>query len=66
MIHAAMNGSTNVLSYLLNLGADPDRGDNSANTPLHYACAYGWYFCAKLLLEAGANANVANDWKVNV
>ncbi|XP_041358942.1 poly [ADP-ribose] polymerase tankyrase-like [Gigantopelta aegis] len=63
VIHAAMNGSSNVLSYLLNIGADPHRGDNSTNTPLHYASAYGWYFCVKLLLEAGANANVANDWK---
>jgi ankyrin repeat protein len=34
------------------------------NTVLHYAAAYGWYFCLTLLLDSKANPNVANDWKV--
>ena len=33
------------------------------NTVVHYAAAYGWYFTLKLLLDSGANPNVANDWK---
>ena len=37
--------------------------DSSLNTALHYAIAYGWYFCVKLLIEAGANANCVNSWQ---
>ena len=33
------------------------------NTALHYSIAYGWYFCVRLLLEAGANANAVNSWQ---
>ena len=33
------------------------------NTAVHYAAAYGWYFTLQLLLDAGANPNVPNDWK---
>lgn len=31
---------------------------------VHYAAAYGWYFCLNLLLEAGADPNLYNDWKL--
>ena len=34
------------------------------NTAIHYAAAYGWYFCLKLLLDAKADPNIPNDWKV--
>ncbi|CAB4067234.1 unnamed protein product [Lepeophtheirus salmonis] len=54
LTHAVMNGAANVASYLLKLGADSDRKDSSGNSNLHYACAYGWYHCAVLLLETGA------------
>ena len=37
----------------------------TGNSALHYACAYGWYFCVKLLLEAGAKPDPSNDWKVS-
>ena len=63
-MHAVMNGHTHIASYLLNLGANPNQADTSGNTCVHYAVAYGWYFCIKLLIEAGADANVPNDWKV--
>ena len=59
-----LNGHAHVVSYLQREGASPDSDDSSENTCLHYAAAYGWYFCLKLLLEAGANCNVSNDWKV--
>ena len=36
----------------------------AGNSALHYACAYGWYFCVKLLLEPGAEPDPPNDWKV--
>lgn len=67
MTHAVINGSTNVASYLLYLGADPNRVDSSNNSVVHYAAAYGWYFCLKLLIkDAGAKPDEANDWQVNV
>ena len=59
-----MNGNAHVASYLLSLGANPDHADNSGNTCVHYAAAYGWYFCLKVLLDAGAQPNTPNDWKV--
>ncbi len=64
LIHAVMNGHAHVASYLLSLGADPNVSDSSGNTAIHYAAAYGWYFCLKLLLDAGADPNKPNDWKV--
>ena len=66
LIHAVLNGHAHVVSYLLSEGANPNAVDSSGNTCLHYAAAYGWYFCLKLLLHVGANPNVSNDWKVNV
>ena len=33
-------------------------------TPLHYAAAYGWLDIIDLLLDAGADVNAANSWKV--
>lgn len=66
LTHAVMNGNTNVASYLLYLGADPNHADSSGNTLVHYAAAYGWYHCLKLLVkDAGANVSIENDWKVN-
>ncbi|BFZ11859.1 hypothetical protein BsWGS_14898 [Bradybaena similaris] len=64
LTHAIINGSTNVASYLLYLGADPNRVDSSNNTLVHYAAAYGWYFCLKLLIkDAGAKPDEPNDWQ---
>lgn len=44
------------LRTLLSLGADPNRGDGRA---LHAAATRGCYPCAKLMLEAGADATRA-------
>ncbi len=63
-MHAAMNGQAHVLSYLLNIGVDPNLVDSSGNAALHYAVAYGWYFCAKQLLDFGVDVNAANEWRV--
>lgn len=62
--HSIINGHAHVLSYLLKSGADPNDTDSSGNSLLHYAVAYGWWFCIKLLLDAGVSINVSNDWKV--
>ena len=63
---AAQNGHYKVMAYLLRIGVNPNAQDSSLNTPIHYASAYGWYHCVQLLLEAGANPSVANNWKVNL
>ncbi|KAL8622950.1 hypothetical protein ACOMHN_027071 [Nucella lapillus] len=64
LTHAVINGNTNVASYLLYLGADPNRRDSSGNSLVHYAAAYGWFHCLKLLIkDAGATYDVDNDWK---
>jgi ankyrin repeat protein/predicted DNA-binding WGR domain protein len=63
-IHASMCGHSRTLSYLLHLGANPNVCDSSSNSCLHYACAYGWFYCIKVLLDAGALVNVVNDWKL--
>lgn len=64
LVHAAMSGHGHVVSYLLSIGSHPNIPDSSGNTALHYAAGYGWYFCVKVLLEGGADANAANEWKV--
>ncbi|XP_013787560.2 serine/threonine-protein phosphatase 6 regulatory ankyrin repeat subunit B-like, partial [Limulus polyphemus] len=65
LTHAIINGHAHVASYLLRIGADPNTKDSSGNTLVHYAAAYGWYFCLKLLVvEAKADPNLPNDWKL--
>ena len=49
---------------LLKHGANFDDPDSSKNYPIHYAAAYGWIECIDLLIQAGANINAANDWKM--
>lgn len=63
MTYAVMNGAAHVASFFLSLGIDADKADSSGNTYLHYACAYGWFFCVKILIDAGAKLNVANEWR---
>lgn len=65
LTHAAMNGNTHLVSLFLSLGADPNHVDSSGNSVVHYAAAYGWFFCLKLLVaNGGANPNIASDWKM--
>lgn len=64
LTHAIMNGAADIASFLLSLGADPNRSDTSGNSNMHYACAYGWHFCTKVLIEAGAELNACNEWKL--
>ena len=63
-IHASMCGSAHILSYLLRQGTNANAFDSSGNTCIHYACAYGFYFCVSILIEAGAECNPFNDWKL--
>ena len=64
LIHAVRDGNAHMVSYLLSKGANPNTVDSSGDSAVHYAAAYGWYFCLKALLDAGANPDPPNDWKV--
>lgn len=50
---------------MLRKGVTPNFKDSSENTALHYATAYGWLNIVKLLIEAGANPNIENEWKTS-
>ena len=63
LTHAVINGAANVSSYLLSKGADPNKLDSSSNSNLHYAAAYGWWFCLKVLIDAGAVLDALNSWR---
>ena len=60
-----MNGKVDMASYLLQHGAEWDLADSSGNTPLIYACAYGFRECIDLLILAGSDVNLANSWKLS-
>ena len=40
-----------------------NEGDSSNNSPLHYACAYGYYEIVELLMKAQVDINSYNSWK---
>ena len=62
---ASINGHVPIAAFLLRKGCDPNAKDSSGNSPLHYAAGYGWWFMLRLLLSAGTDPNVLNDWKVS-
>ena len=65
LLLAAKNGNLAIASFLLTQGAAYDDPDSSNNTPLHYACAYGYPDMIDLLLTAGADPNSSNSWKLS-
>lgn len=65
LMYAVKNGHSAVAAYLLRIGVNPCSVDTSGNTPIHYAAAYGWLHCLKMLIKAGADPNAANQWKVS-
>lgn len=64
-MYAVKNGHSPVGAYLLRIGVNPCAADTSGNTPIHYAAAYGWLHCLKMLIKAGADPNAANQWKAS-
>ena len=62
-MYAVKNGHSPVAAHLLRVGVNPCAVDTSGNTPAHYAAAYGWLHCLKMLIKAGADPNAANQWK---
>ncbi|KAL1414793.1 hypothetical protein MTO96_007255 [Rhipicephalus appendiculatus] len=64
LTHAVLNGQTAVCAKLLRLGSNPNRADVGGNSLVHYAAAYGWLSCLRLLVEAGAVPHKLNSSKV--
>jgi hypothetical protein len=57
---AATQGHPNVLRFLLDKGANPNRGDTSDGmSPCLAACTWRQVECVRVLLEEGANPNLA-------
>jgi ankyrin repeat protein len=58
---AANEGRIEILTYLLDTGADITVGDNENTTPFHHAAIGGQIEAAKLLLSRGANLEEKDD-----
>ncbi|KAI8980143.1 ankyrin repeat-containing domain protein, partial [Trametes punicea] len=54
-------GSEDIVRYLIDQGADVNRGDSAGWTPLHIASSGGFEDVVKELLGAGADVNSRND-----
>jgi hypothetical protein len=63
MHKACYFGHDQVVSYLLECGADVNCVDVEGDTPLHDAASLGHIACVKLLLGAGAEKKVENKKK---
>lgn len=59
LIFEADSGHTDMVQYLLELGADPNTQTEQGVTPLMYASQWGYRDIAELLLKNGANPNLA-------
>lgn len=59
--YAAMFGKAEVLSMLLNKGANPNIGNNRNTTALHKAAQRGELKCLQILIQAGASINAQDE-----
>ena len=64
IINCIRNAKIEMVNLFLIKGAEFDCPDSSNNFPIHYACAYGWIEIVEMLIKAGADPNVTNDWKL--
>jgi len=58
---SAQNGFIDLTKLLLKKKANVDAQNNKNNTPLHMAMEYDCYWCAVVLLEAGADKAIVNS-----
>ena len=56
----ACHGDTEVVRYLLSLGANIEATDQDGETPFIHACQYGDLASAQLLIDAGAKLDIAS------
>ena len=58
---ASLTGYPQIVSLLLDNGADPNQKDIHGWTPLHRAALWGYVDIAKMLIENGANINASEE-----
>lgn len=58
---AASKGDSNLVSFLIRLGAHPNMQDIFGNSPLHYATDKSKYATMELLVISGANPNLQDN-----
>jgi Ankyrin repeats (3 copies) len=58
---SAAIGNVEITRYLLEIGADPKKGDKRGMTPLHYAALYGRDTVIAVLIKAGASVNARDS-----
>ena len=64
ILRASADGNVALLKKLIAEKWDPNASNDIGQTGLHLAAMWGHPEVAELLLKAGANVNVANDWGV--
>lgn len=64
LLLAVRAGQTVIASLLLNKLANPNAADDSGNTIVHYAAAFGWIHCVDMLHKAGATLSSPNAMKL--
>ena len=52
---ASLTGNTEVMTLLLDRGADVGAADGNGSSPLHHAAYFGWTSAVRLLLDRGAD-----------
>ena len=60
LIIASKHGHCEIMSLLLEAGADLDKCDNNGKTPLIKACRHNQHQAVSMLLNAGADRNMAD------
>ena len=62
LMYSSWNNYENMVKYLLDKGADPDKVDNVGKTALIYAVDEGHEKVVRMLLEYGANPNIIYNY----
>ena len=61
LLLSVINGSTQIVDYILSKVVDINAKDNRGFTPLHYSCQYNYENIAKLLIDKGAGINIMEN-----
>ena len=58
---AAQNGHVDLVGNLLKIGVSMDAPNGTGTTALHMAKAYDYFWCARLIVAAGADLEIKNQ-----